>query len=101
MNKKNDLKIAMIGHKIFPSRLGGIERVLTILCPLMVEKGHKVTCYNRSGIKMEADYKDQVKGNSYHSVKIKKVWTWNKKGFAAMTSSFVAAVCAAFGKYDI
>ena len=101
MNKKNNLKIAMIGHKSFPSRLGGIERVLTILCPLMVKKGHKVTCYNRSGIKSEADYKNQIKGNSYHKVRIKKVWTWNRKGFAAMTSSFAAALCAAFGNYDI
>lgn len=27
-----NLRIAMIGHKVVPSRRGGIERVLTIMC---------------------------------------------------------------------
>lgn len=40
-----NLRIAMIGHKVVPSRRGGIERVLTIMCPLMIKKGHQVTCF--------------------------------------------------------
>ena len=34
-------------------------------------------------------------------MKLKSVWTLDKKGLAAMTSSFSAAVKAAFGKYDV
>ena len=47
------MKVAMIGHKVVPSRRGGIENVLTTLCPILVEKGLDVTCYNRSTDKIE------------------------------------------------
>lgn len=35
--KTRKLRIAMIGHKVVPSRRGGIELVLTTMCPLMVK----------------------------------------------------------------
>ncbi|NLU25578.1 MAG: glycosyltransferase family 4 protein [Hungateiclostridium thermocellum] len=91
----------MIGHKMVPSRCGGIEFVLTTICPMLVEKGHDVTCYNRAGGKLENEYVGTVKNNMYKGVKLKKVFTLNKKGLAAMTSSFFAAICAAFKDYDI
>lgn len=91
----------MIGHKVVPSRRGGIECVLTIMCPLMIKKGHQVTCFNRSGDKVENEYVKTVKGKKYRGVQLKKVITINKRGLAAMTSSFSAAICAAFGKYDV
>ena len=96
-----NLRIAMIGHKVVPSRRGGIERVLTIMCPLMIKKGHQVTCFNRSGDKVENEYVKTVKGKKYRGVQLKRVITINKRGLAAMTSSFSAAICAAFGKYDV
>ncbi|MGU8471678.1 glycosyltransferase family 4 protein [Clostridium perfringens] len=99
--KKEKLNIAMIGHKVVPSRRGGIELVLTILCPLLVKKGYNVTCFNRSGDKIENEYISKVKNNEYKGVKLKKVCTFNKKGLAALTSSFAAAICATFGKYDV
>ena len=91
----------MIGHKVVPSRRGGIERVLTIMCPLMIKKGHQVTCFNRSGDKVENEYVKTVKRKKYRGVQLKKVITINKRGLAAMTSSFSATICAAFGKYDV
>ena len=33
------MKVAMVGHKVVPSRRGGIELVLTSLCPLLAEAG--------------------------------------------------------------
>lgn len=42
------MKVAMLGHKAIPSTKGGIETVLTALCPLLAERGAQVTCYNRS-----------------------------------------------------
>ena len=65
----------MIGHKVVPSRRGGIERVLTIMCPLMIKKGHQVTCFNRSGDKVENEYVKTVKGKKYRGVQLKKVIT--------------------------
>ena len=85
----------MIGHKVVPSRRGGIELVLTTMCPKMVKRGHQVTCYNRSGDKVENEYVNTVKNGTYKGVKLKKVLTINKKGLAAMTSSFSAAIRAA------
>ena len=37
------MKVAMIGHKVVPSRRGGIENVLTSLCPLLADLGVDVT----------------------------------------------------------
>lgn len=98
---KQRLNIAMLGHKRIPSREGGIEIVVEELSTRMVNKGHKVTCLNRSG--------HHVSGNEFHikstkqfkGVKIKTVPTINKKGLAAMTSSVAASIIAAFGKYDV
>lgn len=81
-----NLRIAMIGHKVVPSRRGGIERVLTIMCPLMIKKGHQVTCFNRSGDKVENEYVKTVKRKKYRGVQLKKVITINKRGLAAMTN---------------
>ena len=91
----------MIGHKVVPSRRGGIENVLTTLCPMLVEMGLDVTCYNRSSDKVENEYVGTVQNNMYKGVKIKKAWTLNFRGFAAMIASFTAAISAAFGKYDV
>ena len=95
------MKVAMVGHKVIPSRRGGIENVLTSLCPLLVEKGIDVTCYNRSSDKVENEYIGTVKDKKYKGVTLKNAWTINRKGLSAMVASFTAAICAAFWKYDI
>ena len=95
------MRVAMVGHKVIPSRRGGIEKVLTSLCPLLAENGIEVTCYNRSSDKVENEYVGTVFGNKYNGVTLKKAWTVNKRGISAMIASFTAAICAAFGRYDI
>lgn len=95
------MKIAMIGHKVVPSRRGGIENVLTTLCPMLVKMGHQVTCYNRSSDQVENEYVGTVENKMYQGVRIKKAWTVNFRGFAAMIASFTAAIAASFGKYDV
>lgn len=95
------MKVAMIGHKVVPSRRGGIENVLTSLCPLLAESGIDVTCYNRSSDKVENEYVGTVINKRYRNVKLKKAWTLKVKGVSAMIASFTAAISAAFGKYDV
>lgn len=95
------MKIAMIGHKVVPSRRGGIENVLTTLCPILVEMGVDVTCYNRSSDKVENEYIGTVKNNMYKGVKLKTAPTLNVRGAAAMIASFTAAISASFSNYDI
>ena len=93
------LIIAMFGQKHVLSREGGVEVVVNELATRMVARGHNVTCYDRnthhvSGEKIE-------KKREYKGVKIRTVWTIEKKGLAAMTSSLSAAIRAALGKYDV
>ena len=95
------MKVAMIGHKVVPSRRGGIENVLTSLCPLLVESGVDVTCYNRSSDQVENEYVGTVTNKQYRNVKLKKAWTVDAKGISAMIASFTAAIGATFCDYDI
>ena len=67
----------------------------------MVEQGNQVTCYNRSGHHMSGKKYDTSKLKKYRGVNLKTVPTINRRGLAAMTSSLTAAVCVAFGKYDV
>ena len=98
---KEKLNIAMLGHKRIPSREGGVEIVVEELSTRMVNLGHRVTCYNRKGHHVCGSEYDGAQLSEYKGVRLKSVWTLDKKGLAAMTSSFSAAIKAAFGKYDI
>lgn len=96
---EKQLRIAMLGQKHVLSREGGIEIVVKELATRMVDRGHQVTCYDRSthhvsGVEMQ-------KRSVYKGVKIIPVWTIEKKGLAAMTSSISAAISAAWGTYDV
>lgn len=91
----------MFGHKRIPSREGGVEVVVEELATRMAKEGHRVTCYNRGGHHVsgaEFDTQDQLECKG---VKIKTVPTIEKKGLAAVSASFFAAICSAFGRYDI
>lgn len=95
------IKVAMLGHKRIPSREGGVEIVVGELATRMAQQGFDVTCFNRRGHHTGGAAFDEETISEYCGVKIKSVWTFDKKGLAAMTASFFAAVCAAFGKYDV
>ena len=99
--RKEQLNIVMLGHKRIPSREGGVEIVVEELATRMAAAGHKVTCLNRrghhvSGAQYDTDLLDEYKG-----VALKRVWTLDKKGLAAVTSSFFAAVWASFSRADV
>ena len=95
------LNIAMLGHKRIPSREGGIEVVVEELATRMVANGHNVTCYNRKGHHVSGKEYDENVLNEYKGVKIKEVFTIEKRGFAALTSSLFATLAASFSNYDI
>lgn len=98
---KKKLKVAMIGHKRIPSREGGVEIVVEELSTRMIDLGHQVTCYNRKGHHVSGSEFDTTTLSEYKGVQLKNVWTLDKKGLAALTSSFSAALKAAFGKCDV
>lgn len=104
MQINNQLRIAMLGHKHIPSREGGIEIVVEELSTRMVNLGNSVTCYNRKGHHVSGkEFDTGITGElkEYKGVKIKDVFTIDKKGLAAMSSSVFAALHVAFGKYDV
>lgn len=91
----------MLGHKRIPSREGGIEIVVEELSTRMAVLGHSVTCFNRGGHHVSGKKFDNGKVRRYKGVRLVTVPTLDKKGLAALTSSFFAALRSAFGKYDV
>lgn len=95
------MKIAMIGHKVIPSQRGGIENVLTSLCPLLAELGAEITVYNRSSDKIEDNYLHEVRNGFYKGVRLKTAPTIKLRGISAMIASYTAALRASFSNADI
>lgn len=95
------ISIAMLGHKRIPSREGGIEIVVEELAVRMAARGYRVTCYNRSGHHVSGKEFDTRRGGEYRGVRLKTAAAINRKGLAAVTSSFFASLAAAVGLYDV
>lgn len=95
------LRICMLGHKRIPSREGGIEVVVEELAVRMAALGHDVTCYNRSGHHIGGKEFDTGILTTYKRIRLKNVFTINRKGLAAVTSSFFACLAAAVGSYEV
>ena len=95
---KDRFTVSMFGQKRL-SREGGIEIVVKELCTRMARDGCQVTCYNRSGHHVSgAEYDNKIE---YDGIRQKFVPTIERKGLAAVSSSFFAALYSAFGKYDV
>lgn len=95
------MKITMFGHKRIPSREGGVEIVVEELSTRMAAMGHRVVCYNRGGHHVSGREFDAKKHGEYRGVVLKQVPTLDKKGLAAVTSSFFAGLFSAFGHFDV
>ena len=88
------MKIAMIGHKDFPSRSGGVEVVVGGLSTSLAKRGYDVTVYNRGLEKGHNVY--DVDG-----VHARRVFTFKKPALNAMVYSFLATFDAIFRGYDV
>ena len=95
------MRIAMIGHKRYGSREGGVEVVVTELARRMAALGHEVTCYDRSGADVmtgdAADRRERV----VDGVRLVPVKTVDKKGLAALSSSYFATLAAIKERPDV
>lgn len=95
------LKIAMIGHKRYGSREGGVEVVVTELARRMAALGHEVTCYDRSGSDVMTGGAADTRERVVDGVRVVPVRTIDKKGLAALSSSFFATVAAIRQRPDV
>lgn len=88
------MKIAMIGHKDFPARSGGVEVVVYELATRLVRRGCHVTVYNR-GRKKEDNH------GLYKGVEYRRSPTVKHGGLNAMLYSLTATLQALPRQYDL
>lgn len=98
---RRPLKIAMIGHKRYGSREGGVEVVVTELARRMAALGHDVTCYDRSGADVMTGDQTVACERMVDGVRVVPVRTIDKKGLAALSSSFFATLAAVRQRPDV
>lgn len=95
------MRIAMIGHKRFGSREGGVEVVVTELAKRMAALGHDVTCYDRSGSDVMTGDVTETRERIVDGVRVVPVKTIDKKGLAAASASYYATKAAIADNPDI
>ena len=83
----------MIGHKLFPSRSGGVEVAVEALAVRMAEKGHRVTVYNRGK-------NPELNEKFYKGVRVRSTPVIERSGIAAAMGSYLATLHAIFCGYD-
>ncbi len=88
------MRIAMIGHKEYPSYSGGVEAFVSEFAPSLVQRGYDVTVYNR-GLRKD--------GNRYEAggVNVRRVFTVQRPALHATISSFLATFDALEAGYDV
>lgn len=88
------MKIAMIGHKEFNTRSGGVEVVVYELASRLADRGYQITAYDRGSKKNKKIYMD-------HGVTVRQVFTFKRESLNAVVSSFIATACAVCRDFDI
>ena len=94
------MKIAMIGQKQIPSRVGGIEVAVEALSVRMAAKGHNVTLYNRRRSHKGKREEKQYRWN-YRGVHICEVPVIDIRGVSAMMGSLFATIAAVLADWDV
>ena len=88
------MKIAFIGQKGIPAKLGGVERHVEELAIRLAQKGHEVFVYVRN------NYTDKNL-NNYKGVKLVHLPSISTKHLDAISHTFFATIHALFQKYDV
>lgn len=94
------MKIAIIGHKRIPSNEGGIEKGVEQHATRMVQRGHKVTAYNRGGHNVFGKEHDKKKLKEYKGIKIVTIPTTSGKACVPIYS-FLATLHCIFHRPDV
>ena len=84
----------MFGHKIIPSRDGGVEIVVEELATRLAKQGNEVIILNRKR-------KNAAKTSFYKGIKLLNIFTVNIKSLDAIVYAFFATFRAKFLKSDI
>lgn len=95
------MRIAMIGHKRYGSREGGVEVVVTELARRMAALGHEVTCYDRSGSDVMTGNAAETRERVVDGVRVVPVKTIDKRGIAAASAAYYATKAAIADSPDV
>jgi len=87
------MRIAYIGQKGIPAKIGGVERYVDEVAVRMAKRGHDVSVYVRT-------YYTPKSIKNYKGVKIIHLPTIQTKHLDAITHTFLASVHAIFQNYD-
>lgn len=95
------MRIAMIGHKRYGTREGGVEVVVTELARRMAALGHEVTCYDRGGSDVMTGGVAATHERFVDGVRVVPVKTIDRRGLAALSSSYFATKRAIKDRPDV
>jgi glycosyltransferase involved in cell wall biosynthesis len=88
------MKIAYIGQKGIPAKIGGGEKYVEEVAKQMAKKGHEVFVYVRNNYTSK-DIKE------YEGIKLIHLPSISTKHLDAITHTFLATIHALFQKYDV
>lgn len=88
------MKIAYIGQKGIPAKIGGAEKYVEEVAVRMAQKGHEVFVYVRN-------YYTEKDLTEYKGVKLIHLPTFKTKNLDAISHTFLATFHALFQDYDI
>jgi len=88
------MKIAFIGHKGIPAKIGGVERYTEEIAILLAKRGHEVFAYVRD------NYTDKNL-KEYKGVKLIHLPAIHTKNLDAITHTLLATIHALFQHYDV
>lgn len=91
----------MLGQKHVLSNEGGIEKVVRELSTRLVSNGCDVTCYDRKNKHVMDSTENLPTLSEYKGVKIKNCFTIDKKGLAAVSSSFFGTLKILFSNVKV
>jgi glycosyltransferase involved in cell wall biosynthesis len=94
MLSKKALSIALVGSRGIPACYSGFETFYEELGARLVEKGHKVTCYNRSHFQ-------NVASEAVRGVRIVSLPSIATKHLDTITHTTLSTLHALFANYDI
>lgn len=95
------MKIAIIGHKRIPSNEGGIEKGVEQHALRMVERGHSVIVYNRSGHNIYGKEYDNEKQKWYRGIRIVTIPTLRGAAEVPIYSLLATLHCIFISKPDV
>ena len=98
---KKKLRVAMLGHKHVLSNEGGVEKVVREISTRLVSLECDVTCYDRQTKHVMDTSKEISNFSEYKGVKIRSCFTVDKKGLAAVSSSFFGSLKILFSDANV